>query len=447
MSGQPRLLYLAWPFPPLNAIGCVRTWNTAKYLSKLGWNVTVLTPRPSVWRFAERSKQVEAELEALGIRRMGTGHRWRCLTPDYLDCWNHGLGWFVGGLCRSVARSLEIDPQIGWISEARETCAQVMPGSVDLILASGSPFASFGLAKQLSDRLGCPYVVDYRDLWTTNPHAGRPVRSAIVRQETRLVADAAAVAVVSPSMAVALEHQFHLGAKLHVVTNGFDPEELASVKPHPFDHFAIVYTGEFYPPKRIIDPVVKALQQLKVVGARETWRFHYYGGAGAHVQEAAERFGVRNRVVLHGNVARAEALSAVRGAGIAVVITSVAEESSVEDRGILTGKLFESLGLRTPTLVVAPRGSDVESVTQTTGLARRFIGNDATGIASFFAEVMAGQRPVEKNPDVYAWTTVIQRMDAILRSVLEKTQPPETVSKRGIPSPALSSQEPLLKRG
>ena len=41
---RPKVLFLAYFFPPLNLIGCVRTRNIATYLTRVGWDVTVVTP-------------------------------------------------------------------------------------------------------------------------------------------------------------------------------------------------------------------------------------------------------------------------------------------------------------------------------------------------------------------------------------------------------------------
>jgi hypothetical protein len=65
--------------------------------------------------------------------------------------------------------------------------------------------------------------------------------------------------------------------------------------------------------------------------------------------------------------------------------------------------------------LVAPPGSDVEILAETTGLARRFAGNDVAGIAAFLAATIAGQAFEHKNPDAYAWTTIAKRLDAVLR--------------------------------
>jgi glycosyltransferase involved in cell wall biosynthesis len=422
LNRRPRLLFLTWNFPPANAVACIRTWSIAKYLARLGWDVTVVTPHPSVWRHVEDPQETEANIEREGIQRILTSQRWRCLAPHRLNCWNQGIGWFLGGVCRNVASSLGIYDQIGWswIRAADQACSPLTARDVDVILASGPPFATYRLAKRLSDRLGRPYVLDYRDPWTGRPYVARPPRPATVREEARVLASCAAITIVSPSWSLALERQFGVGAKLHLVTNGYDVEELTRVEPYAFDHFAIVYAGTFSPPKRVISPVMAALKLLNesAHGRSPQWYFHYYGIDHNHVTEAAKRFGLMERVVLHGMVPRTEALSALRGAGIAVVITSVFEEASLDDKGMVTGKVFEIMALGTPALLVTPSDSDVRGIAESTGFAKSFTGSDTHGMASFLRDAMLGRNPKLKNLEAYAWPNIAKKVDAILRGVL-----------------------------
>lgn len=420
---RPRLLFLAYFFPPATASGCVRTWNVAKYLTRLGWDVTVVTPDPSVWRHAENIEATDARLKRENVRRILTGHRWRYLSPNSLNCWNGNLGWVVSGICRQVIRHLGIDQKIGWIKAAEQACSTLTAKDVDIILASGLPFVAFTLAKRLSDRLGRPYILDYRDPWTGNPHHRKAYRPAIVQEEARLLANCAAVTIVSPSWGEALHQSFGLGSKLHVITNGYDPEELLDVRPYKFGHFAIVYAGTFYPPKRVISPVMAALKRLKETlnGKGSDWHFHYYGDKGNHVREEARRFEVVDRVVLHGRVPRAEALSAIRGAAVTVVITSVGEEETLADKGIVTAKVFDAIGLGTPILLIAPPGSDTETIAQTTGLAQSFTGNEIDGMTVFLQEAISHQTCEPKNLDVYAWPHLAQRFDRVLRGAVANT--------------------------
>jgi glycosyltransferase involved in cell wall biosynthesis len=417
---RPKLLFLAYYFPPVQAIASVRTGNIAKYLTRLGWEVTVVTPDPSVWRNVEDCEKVSMELDSEGIGRILTGHRWRCLEPIHLNCWDQNLGWFAGGVCRRIARYLSIDKNVGWIKAAERACSTLSSKDVDVILASGPPFGAFRLAKQLSDRLGRPYVLDYRDPWTGNPHAGRPSRLAAIRKEASLLEGCAAITIVSPSWAVALDRCFGVGAKLHVVPNGYDSGEMAAITPYDFGHCAIVYTGIFYPPKRIISPFLAALKRLKEsLNENSTgWYFHYYGVQENHVREQADRFGLNDRIVLHGRVPRCEALSAVKGARLAVVVTSVAEQGSLEDKGIVTGKIFDAIGVGTPVLLITPNGSDATAITETTGLVKSFTGTEIQGMASFLKDVVCGLAPKPKNIEVCAWTTLSKNLDAVLRKAI-----------------------------
>ncbi|GKS64536.1 hypothetical protein YTPLAS72_18400 [Nitrospira sp.] len=103
---RPKLLFLAYPFPPAKAPGCVRTWNIAMHLTRLGWDVTVVTPDPAILRNVEDDGKVSLELEREGIKRILTGQEWRCLAPNNLKSWNQDVGKFAGLVCRVVARRL-----------------------------------------------------------------------------------------------------------------------------------------------------------------------------------------------------------------------------------------------------------------------------------------------------------------------------------------------------
>ncbi len=416
---KPRLLFLAYFFPPLNKIACVRTWNIAKHLVRMGWDVTVVTPSPSVWKNTDDPGKFAHEADKEGIRLVLTSHTWRCLDPDALKCWNTGMGWLISGACRKIARHFAIDSAIGWMRGVQSAYKFLGKENADIILASGPPFTGFVLAKRLSKALCCPYVLDYRDPWVVHPRSTPSAKKATVEVEKQLIDGSAAVTVVSNSL---LNGRLKASPKLHVIANGFDPDELASIEPYDFGHFAIVYAGNFYPPKRVITPLMQA---LKVLSEKETkrcieWRFHYYGIHGNHVQTEAQRFGLTDKIVIHGRVSHAEALSAVRGSSVTVVITSVLEEKAEQDGGIVTGKLFEPLGMRVPVLLIGPAGADVDRIVEVTGLTRKVTAKDIDGMVSFIRELMAGDAPGAKSPEVYAWPNIIRKLDAVLRNAIDQ---------------------------
>lgn len=421
----PRLLFLAYNFPPAQRVGGVREYNTAKHLTLKGWEVTVVTPDPTVWSMVERPHEVAADLQRLGIRPMLTKHGLRTLSPWALSASRSKIAWAAGGVFRRIARPLDIEQEAGWRAEARRATAALLPEDVDLIYASGPPFSAFRLAKDLARRLGRPYVVGYRDLWSHNPHA--PVRrEATVQAEGSVLEGASAVIAVSPGVAESLRKRFPVDQKIHVITNGYDPGEFSQVEPRQFGHFAIVYAGVFYPPKRVIDPVVDAIRLLKAGMAPPgvDWAFHYYGTHGEHVSHAARHAAVQDKVVVHGSVSRKEALSAVRGAGVAIVITSVLNEATVEERGIVTGKVFDAIGLGTPIVAIAPNGSDLETILAAAGMGRRFAGAETDKIARFLADSMRSPSRGQGTPEAFSWPVLGKRVDEVLRSALVKRPNP-----------------------
>lgn len=322
---------------------------------------------------------------------------------------------------------------IGWEREVERACASLSRNDVDVILASGPPFISFRLARSLSKRLERPYVLDYRDPWVAGPESNRLRTRAIMEEARGILQNSSAVTVISPSL---LMGRHDCGEKLSVITNGFDPEELQEIAPHEFGHFSLVYAGNFYPPKRVITPVMEVLRHLLTQsgGPALQWMFHYYGVHGHHVRQEAEKLGVMEKVVLHGKVSRKEALSAVRGAGISVVITSVLEEKADKDGGIVTGKLFEALGMGTPVLFVGPSQSDADVIGETTGLVGKFVANDIAGMAAFLQGVMSGNIPRAKSPGLYAWPNLIHQMDIVLRRTIQRDARSTHMSKTSDPS-------------
>jgi len=418
VTRKPRLLFLAYDFPPINNIGCVRAYNIAKWLTRRGWEVTVVTPHESAWRQSKSGADLHESLSLQGIRCMRTEHHWRALLPVSTE--NRNLAWALGGVSRRIATFVGIERETGWLREAERACATLTPDDVDVIFVSGPPFAAFGLAQRVAARLGRPYVMDYRDLWTGNPHARHPASRRRVERERQVLAASTAATGVSPSLRESLRQQFGSETALHVIWNGFDPEEMANVPRHEFGHFAIVYAGAFYPPKRTVDPLMAALQRVEQLdGSRRPWNFHYYGAQGDYVLGCSRRFNVEHKVIIHGNVPRPEALSAVRGADLAVVVSSVYEKSSLEDRGIVTGKVFEALGLGTPLLVIAPEGSDLETVLSINRLGKRFSGTEIEAMAAFLQEAIDGRRPSDFNPGPFSWANIAKELDDILREAAD----------------------------
>ena len=148
-----------------------------------------------------------------------------------------------------------------------------------------------------------------------------------------------------------------------------------------------------------------------------------------------------DRVELHGRVPRTEALSAARGADLAVVITSVAEEAIIEDQGIVTGKVFEAMGMGVPILLIAPHGSDATEIVEGTGAGRRFSASDIELMSQYILSLARSARKPAGAHERYSWPMLADQLNEILRRVTNKENGQGEAT--GVSGPALDENPPV----
>lgn len=415
---RPRLLFIANSFRPARFPGCPRTWSIATSLQQLGWEVTVVTPPGDQWLRRENGESFEQEARASGIRILTVRN-----SLPFLDPYMHTPRWLPElplKALRRMARMVSIDRQAGWIAAAKNAVLK-QANKPDMLLVSAPPHATVPLAASLAERLECPLAIDYRDLWTMNPMGSKSPSRREVRLERAANTQAAVMTTVSPSLARMLADAYGRPDRIHVLPNGFERRLLATIQPHDFGHFAIVYAGSFYVPNRTVHPLMHALARLhESESLQDDWRFHYYGSQQSHVVDAAREAGLPlERIVFHGEVSRQESLAAVAGARVVVVITTSSDVASIGERGVITGKIFEAIGLAGPLLVIAAPGSDVEGLMEAGRFGRVSRPSDTAGTARAIQELAPRDQGVTARSEVFEWTNLGTRLSAILLSSLQ----------------------------
>jgi glycosyltransferase involved in cell wall biosynthesis len=234
-NGSPRILYLAFFFPPSRSSGVYRARATANLLARHGWDVTVCTaPRrffteyigstdPSLEQSVEPSVRVERP--GMGyfrwerdIRRYG---RFRANNPVLA---NAMYNWFQ--------RHFFPEHYASWIPRVLARALRMHARRrFDVVLATGNPFAAFAAAYWFRRLTGVPYVLDYRDSWTfnqfTEEHKYPPGHPAW-DWERRTVESAALTVFVNEGLRSWHAERYPAAAsRMAVATNGWEPELLS----------------------------------------------------------------------------------------------------------------------------------------------------------------------------------------------------------------------------
>lgn len=279
-----RVLLLAYLFPPIANSGTQRPLKFAKYLGQHGWAPTVVTAAQfenhrtdpglladipagvQVVRVPMLNQRVGAALAkslggtAIG-QRLGNGVEWRMQnryrTPDLYGLWRP----------TAVRASMRIFRDVGF----------------DAIYATGYPWTSLLVGRDVSKATGCPLVADFRDLWAgeTSFLSERPDRAEELALERAVVDTAQSVVSTSSAMTrlMIAAHPEADAGKFVTIHNGFDPEDLDVTQPprQPDQPFRIVFTGvwkEGYNPSALYDSIdwlrrsqPKLLDGVEVVAA------------------------------------------------------------------------------------------------------------------------------------------------------------------------------------
>lgn len=387
---EKKILIVSYHFAPQNVIGAVRPTKLAKYLSRMGYRVTVLcgagygaagdpilardlAELPDVhivhersllrwWkergRTAEAPKALgeraklpqqalsDAAMQAQAARALAeneatraaaqrqppskpAGPRPRNPSPNQVQPRKRRL---LDALYLWLAARADAAFARACVRKAGE-----LGQTYDVVLSSYGPHSAHTVARQLKQqRVAGRWIADFRDE-VTMPFPWQTGKRARYLRGVRRHADA--IMAVSNGFL----QMMALDAFGQVMPNGFDREDARGLAPFSpeKDRLVFAYCGQLHEGVSDLSPVFAALQALAQEGMCDLSRIrvHYAGRQGDVLTRQAERFGLARTVVDHGMLSRADSLALQRGADVLLAATW----NTAQRKGVVTGKLLEYL--------------------------------------------------------------------------------------------------------
>lgn len=351
-----RVLLITYHYPPRPGIGSVRPSGLVKYLPQFGWEPIALTPRlPEGPRPPGRVIET-AYRDVLGVWKARLGleatrglHEQLQLpvssVPRSMRLHTRAIGWVKSIIAYP-------DPMKGWVPFAVEAVRELGRNEkVDAILSSAHPMTCHLIGRRAKEILKCPWVADFRDLWTQNHYYsyGRIRRLVEARLERKTVRAADVLVTVSAPLAQLLQKKFG-NLPIRWITNGFDPEEFQAAGPELTKAFSITYTGQMYQGKQDPSLLLKMIADLVREGilCGSEVRLRFYGPAEPWLAALVQCYELDGLVKIHGLVPRDAALVHQRESQLLLLLGW----TDATEVGVYTGKVFEYLGSRRPILAV-----------------------------------------------------------------------------------------------
>lgn len=381
MAEKKRILIVSYYFAPQNVIGAVRPTKLAKYLTRMGHDVTVISGGgldgqidPTLERDLQELKDVHLCKEWSPLRDWYI-HKNAKPKPAASAAAAAAAPAKQNGLKKGLMRAVDaVYVYLDWFAD-RNFCRMAMrelkqlKGPYDVVFSTYASFAVHEVAQKAKKMgLAQKWFADFRD------EVGMPFRFQEKRRQRYLQMirrDADVVSAVSQGFLEMMGFE-DIG---RVLSNGFDREDIPQVEATQTDrNLRVVYCGQMQDSRREvgdrdITPMFRVLRKLvdeKVLSMQQI-RLVYAGREGALFTRYAAQSGLESCVEDHGQVSRKQSIALQKGASILLM----ASHHMPSQKGILTGKLFEYMMMDKP--IVCCMGGDlpnsgVKQVLEQTGM-------------------------------------------------------------------------------
>jgi glycosyltransferase involved in cell wall biosynthesis len=415
VSGR-RILLVAYFYPPCKDTGAHRPAALAKYLRRLGHDVTVLTTSA----YGALAGDDEA-----GIERTRDAQLWRARLrgADHIAALYDADTY--SGRPHPLSRLIVPEPlALAWAPFARRRAKALQGGEgFDCVITTSPPESAHSAGAQLQRR-GVAWVADVRDAWTFEPLRPRfPTgvqRRLDERMERRVLGAADVVVCVSEPAAEDLRRRGI--AEPVLVRNGADPELLDAADPATVaalldpSRVSLVYTGRFGSAGRDPRALVDGLRRLARERPEDAGRLELVI-AGPLTEDERDLFGgdmAPARVSLAGALDRERALALQRAADCLLLVAHPVRSQ------LANFKLYEYLSAGPPILALA-EGTEAGAIAREAGAAVAPAGEPAA-IADALARVARREitSPDSEARAEHSYPAVAERMTAAVELAIER---------------------------
>ena len=212
----------------------------------------------------------------------------------------------------------------------------------DLVFSTYGPYSSHMMgmyAKKCNPE--CFWIADFRDPLASGNESSELITKMKQKHVKKYCSQADAITAVSNGVLEKLDYPAQYIS--HVVTNGFDPDDLKNIQKSTGDkqEFAFAYCGTIYGGKSNLEVLFKALRELIQAGRvkKESFRIRYTGSEGAQVLRWALEYGLEDNLHDYGKVSRERSLEIQSVSSVLLL----ASWNNVGNTGVITGKFFEYL--------------------------------------------------------------------------------------------------------
>jgi glycosyltransferase involved in cell wall biosynthesis len=370
-----RLLIITYYWPPSGGAGVQRWLKFTKYLPEFGWEPVILTVDPDYASYAQIDKTLNNDIapntKVFRTKTFELYSIYRFLSKKKEIPYGGGSNEDSKSLFNKFARFVRgnffiPDPRRGWKRYAVKKALEIISEfNITDIITTGPPHSTHLIGLELKKRLNIRWVADFRDPWTDIYYYKEFAHTRLVqridkRLEKRVLENADNVITVSNDLERILMSKIEnpLGInKFHVIHNGYDESDFNGIKSTRTDKsFTITYTGtisDTYDMSGFIQALTKVCKYHsdKIV-------MQFVGNVPDNIISIMTDLGLKKNLKITGYIPHSESINRLINSNLLLLVIPKVKNN----KGIITGKLFEYLASLKPILCIAPEDGDAASI-------------------------------------------------------------------------------------
>lgn len=277
------------------------------------------------------------------------------------------------------------DARIGWNKYALEKAREILiKNDITCVVTTSPPHSTQLIGLALKNEFNVKWIADLRDPWTEIYYNKELFRTTFAikkdyRYEQLCLQKADKIVVVSPDI------KRHFAAnrkeilnKISVIPNGYDVADFLETNnvEKILNSKVIRYVGnlgEQYP----ISGFLQAFAQLLVNDAE--WKLEFIGNCHQGVKQKVAELGLSQAVEFIPYVDHKLAIQYMQNASVLLLIIPEIENN----KGILTGKLFEYLATGKPIINIGPKDGDASAILEESSFSMTFNSHESEKMLEF----------------------------------------------------------------
>lgn len=374
-----KVLIITYYWPPAGGPGVQRVLKFVKYLPQFGWEPIILTVEkgnyPSidntlVNEIPENIKVYKTPIfEPFEIYQKFSGSKSEKiptfeLNKEQNENWKKKIfKWIRGNLFIP-------DAKIGWINHIyKEGLKIVESENPDIIFSSSPPHSLQIGAFKLAAKTGIKWVADFRDPWSSafwqkDLARGSFAKKRDSRFEHRVISNANAIVTVGKG--VKEEYLKTVKRNIEVIPNGFDETDFEVSVEKNKNKFIISYTGTLGQSQKI-DNLLESLNKLPDEVSSNI-NINFYGTFHPSISATIEKYNLGDLINIHSGVSHTDVVKIMKSSNALLLVIPDSENN----KGIITGKLFEYLASGNFILGIGPENGDASEILSETYSGKMF---------------------------------------------------------------------------